>query len=710
MPELSPRYALPEDLEFVPVSEADIEAADAEQSDIVIDRRGSRQHAKLISAEMAEMLKLFREPCRLTEAVAQFSRKNNLDPYAVLENALEPLLELANSGFLLPAGHAEPTEHRPRLAPDRDIAGLTLMNTLRATDDTEVYLASDRSGALRCLKTLGPQAGETQSAAFRREIAMARQLSGRTSPPVVDVLDHGGAPILVSEWIDGISADRALAQLRTHRPEDVPATLHRIAAAFAQIHADGILHGDIRASNVIIDWNGRVWIVDFGFAGYKSTDPQRLSFELATIEPEAAAVIAEGNVPELTEAGEQYGVALLIAELLTGTPQRIVPALRSDALLEISQAKPLDIPACPALTRATEQDPEKRFPSLLDFAEAIEPPKRRSNAGSQPVDLDLQSVEVAGALDRAYVQYQAAKSVLSPELLACSDQSIRIAEAGGFAPLEVASPLHTPMGGACLALEISLARADFESARVHVQNLETALQAPPGEAELFTGRAGYLALATQTYARSRPYDDAIESLDRAIRRLRNCVEDDLMDALSGLKARRQTHLGLAHGIAGLAYALVLGEESPPPCVKDALDIVASLAVPTPWGLAWPGTVHAQSDTPVTRDYSPSWCSGSAGYLALWHQASRHWPEEFAPLMDGAASHAARHPDATSNLCCGTAGRALILRRAGYVEYGAERLLGITLRSPTPAQEPSGSLFRGHVGTKLLTIPEAAFPI
>lgn len=678
----------------------------ADSSEVVLQCANARQYPKLVSKPLAELVDRFREPRRLTEAIVLFARDSNLNPEEVFDAALESLLDLVEAEFLLPEKRqSEPAIH-PRFVADQHFAGLQILKQLRQATDTEVYLACDGAGALRCLKTLSADADASAESAFGQEIRITQLLSGQVSPSLLDVIDHDGTPVMISDWIDGDTADRAVAHLHSHTPSDVPVLLDRIVRAFAAIHERGILHGDIRASNILVDHSQKVWIVDFGLAGFAREKPAKRSFELSVMEPEAVPDLMLDRLPALTAKGEQYNLAILLAELATGAEARALPALRAEALAHIKAAPPIQSSKYPALNRATARDPAQRFATLSDFADAL------SGTGHPAASPDVISVfcpsstTSAGALDRAYVQFQKACATGDAEILAAADRSFRIAQDSGFIPLEKASPLHTELGGACLGLEISLVRTDFETARHQIKKIEGALSNPPDQAELFTGRAGYLSLAAHCVTRMRIYDDAIAALDDPIAALQHTVSNDLTEAIRSLEAGGPVHLGMAHGLAGLVYALLKTNAFETPLIREALDVLSAQSVSTPWGLAWPGTVNPLPDKPRTTDFAPGWCSGSAGFLALFQAADRVIPGRYQAQFSGARDYALRHPDNTANLCCGAAGRVMLLRSAGIAERDLSKLQRNSL-SLTNANE---SLFRGKAGAELSCLPHAQFPV
>lgn len=131
-----------------------------------------------------------------------------------------------------------------------------------------VYRALDRSTrALVAVKALhAPDA--THQARFLKE---ARAIAGLEHPNVVRYVTHGisadGEPYLAMEWLEGESLDRRLAR-EPFKVDEVIELSRRIASALGAAHARGIVHRDVKPSNVFLVDNNieKVRLLDFGIA------------------------------------------------------------------------------------------------------------------------------------------------------------------------------------------------------------------------------------------------------------------------------------------------------------------------------------------------------------------------------------------------------------------------------------------------------------
>jgi serine/threonine-protein kinase len=106
------------------------------------------------------------------------------------------------------------------------------------------------------------------AAARRRFDREARLCSALDHPNIAGVHDIGemdGVPYIVLQYVEG----QTLKQLVAGRPLDLPSTLSiaiQIADALAAAHARGIVHRDVKPSNVVVMPTGQVKVLDFGLA------------------------------------------------------------------------------------------------------------------------------------------------------------------------------------------------------------------------------------------------------------------------------------------------------------------------------------------------------------------------------------------------------------------------------------------------------------
>jgi serine/threonine protein kinase len=184
----------------------------------------------------------------------------------------------------------------------------------------EVWEADDTVlGRRVALKVLVQELAD-DARATRRFVREARATAKLTHPNVTRIYDFGrdgGLPYLVMELLEGDT----LADRLAGGPMP-PAEAARIGAAVADAldaaHGRGIIHRDVKPSNVLLTPAGEVKVMDFGIAAAAdethSTTGSGLYGTAAYISPERAAGQAA------TPAADLYSLGAVLYELLTGRP------------------------------------------------------------------------------------------------------------------------------------------------------------------------------------------------------------------------------------------------------------------------------------------------------------------------------------------------------------------------------------------------------
>ncbi|MEM8875814.1 MAG: protein kinase [Planctomycetota bacterium] len=138
----------------------------------------------------------------------------------------------------------------------------------------------------------------------------ARMLEGLRSPNIVGVRGFGGSAgrrYLVLDFIEGFRLDEVVAD---GTPVPIERLVRSLVHAVATLHEAGVVHGDLKPTNVMVSDGGEPTLIDFGLA--------RKSNEVHGVLPELAARL---------RAGGTYGY--LAPELRTDTARR-PPTMRSD--------------------------------------------------------------------------------------------------------------------------------------------------------------------------------------------------------------------------------------------------------------------------------------------------------------------------------------------------------------------------------------------
>jgi eukaryotic-like serine/threonine-protein kinase len=255
-----------------------------------------------------------------------------------------------------------------------DVAGRGGMGTVyRATDSL--------TGAPVALKVLTSHTREA-SERFLRE---ARVLSELAHPAVVRYLAHGitaeGEAYLAMEWLDGEDLATRVARGALSL-DDTLVLVRRAAEALAPAHARGIVHRDVKPSNLFLVDNdpGRVKILDFGVARIGKTTQQLtgVGAVVGTFGYMAPEQAYESR--EVDTRADVYALGCVLFECLTGRAAiqgEQVVALVSKTLLEVpphvKEFRP-DVPGTldELIARMLAKEPDERPANAMEVLRALE--------------------------------------------------------------------------------------------------------------------------------------------------------------------------------------------------------------------------------------------------------------------------------------------------------------------------------------------------
>ena len=181
-----------------------------------------------------------------------------------------------------------------------------------------VYRAEDtRLGRTVALKMLPEDvAGDPVALErFRREARAASALNHPHICTIHDIDEHDGRYFIVMEALEGQTL-AALLSAKRLKSETVIDLAIEVAEALGAAHAKGIIHRDVKPSNVFVTESGHAKVLDFGLAKLVGDDES--SGETATLTPAAAQY---GASPLVTSPGQTLGtLAYMSPEQVRGEP------------------------------------------------------------------------------------------------------------------------------------------------------------------------------------------------------------------------------------------------------------------------------------------------------------------------------------------------------------------------------------------------------
>lgn len=290
----------------------------------------------------------------------------------------------------------------------------------------DVYEARDeRSGGPVAIKVV--RSNDPEFA--RRLVEEARALESLDGPGLVRLLDTGmvgDLAFLVMDYVDGAS----IAQSLKDGPLGAPATASMaasVARTLSYVHGRGVVHRDVKPSNILRSTSGEVWLADFGIA--KFDDASTITAPGTTIGTVIYMAPEQLDGKRVGPSADIWSLGIVILECLTGrrvfegSPSEIVAKRLTGPVI-----LPADLPAPWAVLLGGMLDPrpERRL-SGAEVASLLETPPY-ALAWEPRDDAETRVIGLVGSADQTFVMPGAPPRLTDDETLVVSTPSSDRAE------------------------------------------------------------------------------------------------------------------------------------------------------------------------------------------------------------------------------------------------------------------------------------------
>lgn len=239
---------------------------------------------------------------------------------------------------------------------------------------------------------------------FQREARIVAKLQHPAIVPVYDFNEHDGQPYLVMRFIEGETLKARLSKGDLPLPE-VVRVLHPVGEALQYAHGQGVLHRDVKPSNVLLTPDGQVFLADFGLARIAQAGESTLSQDALVGTPQYISPEQARGDSDLDARTDIYSLGVVLYELLIGR----VPyqADTPYAVIHDHIYAPLPLPRSikpgfpesleRVLLKALAKEQDDRYASVAELLTAFESAAQMilSEAPTQTVAPEAQRSDVA---------------------------------------------------------------------------------------------------------------------------------------------------------------------------------------------------------------------------------------------------------------------------------------------------------------------------
>ena len=224
---------------------------------------------------------------------------------------------------------------------------------------------------------------------FEREAKALARLDHPNIVKVHDFGEHAGAPYLVMDYLEGATLKEVRKPLRV---ETAARLIRPVAEALDYVHRNGLLHRDVKPSNIMITKAERVILTDFGIAKWMEDEGDLYTLTGTGIgigTPEYMAP-EQGRGKRIDERSDMYSLTIVFYELITGkkpyggdTPLDVLMNQVSEPIPDPRAVVPeISESVKRFLDRAMAKKPEDRYPAMTDYVRDLDGLRLQSLAQS----------------------------------------------------------------------------------------------------------------------------------------------------------------------------------------------------------------------------------------------------------------------------------------------------------------------------------------
>jgi tRNA A-37 threonylcarbamoyl transferase component Bud32 len=413
------------------------------------------------------------------------------------------------------------------------VAGYRLLARIGEGGMGRVYLSRTRGNQPVALKVIRREYAQDEEfrRRFEQEATSARRVRGYHIVPVVDHDTTGPQPWLATTYVPGLALDQLLTGYGTLPLPTVLQLTGCAAEALHAVHKAGVIHRDMKPSNVLVGSEGP-WIIDFGIA--RAADATQLTRSGGLIGTPQFMSPEHAGGQELTPATDVFSLGLIAAVAATGRhPYGEAGAITLATKIANSEFRPPDLTGYPeplrtVLERTLAADATARpspselaelcqelsgrplrdftgwlpAPVAADIARREELARQQAETGSGPGTGD-----VAGAETVPPFSVAGAETVPPGAAAAAGTAPPAGAASGGYTPTQASRPGEQPYRGRTQPTPPTGSPAPFPQGAPHPTGPSAAPSAARSRTPLTAGAAVLALVVVATAAWVLTKDD-----------------------------------------------------------------------------------------------------------------------------------------------------------------------------------------------------------
>ena len=213
---------------------------------------------------------------------------------------------------------------------------------------------------------------------FEAEARIIAQLEHPHITPLYDYWRDPEGAFLVMRLLRGGSLRDAINSTPLN-PEAAVTVLDQIASALALAHRNGIIHQDIKPSNILLDEDGNAYLADFGIAGIRQRAAPDATDSPDVLGPADYLPPEQARREPITPRSDIYSLGVVLYAALSGhvpfsghSPVERMYKHLNESIPQIENLAPeIAGPVNEVIQTATAKNPARRFPDVLTMAHAF---------------------------------------------------------------------------------------------------------------------------------------------------------------------------------------------------------------------------------------------------------------------------------------------------------------------------------------------------